>query len=302
MLKIVFFGTPELAVGVLEALVEQHEVLAVVTMPDKPRERGGQLTMTPVKKRAIELGLTVYEPVNPKEENFVATMERLKPDLFVVFAYGHILRKNLLDIPRLGPINVHTSILPYYRGAAPIERAILAGDRESGVSIMKMDVGMDTGPVCAVKRVTITDEMDAIELRNALVKAAVPLLMESLVAIEANTAVFVEQNREKATVAPKIQKEELLLTVTDKKGMALKVRGLTTYGAVKVQLESGDFLKIWKARPVDHFIQKMITVESGRLYLQATDGALELLEVQLEGKKRVGSKEFINGYKERFSL
>ncbi|MFZ4772414.1 MAG: methionyl-tRNA formyltransferase [Chlamydiia bacterium] len=301
MLKIVFFATPELAVGVLDALCLSSEVLAVVTMPDKPRERGGQMTMTPVKKRALELGLAVFEPLNPKEGDFVEAMERLAPDLFIVFAYGHILRKNLLDVPRLGSVNIHTSLLPYYRGAAPIERAILAGEVETGISIMKMDIGMDTGGVYAVERVQIPSDMDAIQLRAELARRSIPLLVRCINEIEADELIPKEQDHSLATFAPKIQKEELILKCETKEQMSLKVRGLTTYGGVKFFLSSGESLKVWKAKAVDHLAKKEIEVDQNRLYLRALNGSLELLEVQIEGKKKMSAREFINGYASKIS-
>lgn len=296
MLNVVFFGTPEIAIPVLNSIFENHRLLAVVTMPDKPRERGGANTMTPVKKRALELGVKVFEPSNPKEPSFVDAMRDLKSDVFVVFAYGHILRKELLDIPRLGPINIHTSLLPSYRGAAPIERAILAGEKVSGISIMKMDVGMDTGPVFLEKKITITEEMDSIELREKLSQLSVPAIETVLELLEKGAAKPIEQDHSLATLAPKIQKEELDLKTGTKEEMALKVRGLTSYGGVRILLPNNEVLKIFKAQPTNIFISKMLEIQNGELFLKANNGSLKLIEVQLAGKKKMSCKEFLNGY------
>jgi methionyl-tRNA formyltransferase len=296
MLNVVFFGTPEIAIPVLNSIFENHRLLAVVTMPDKPRQRGGANTETAVKKRAIELGVKVFEPIHPKEPNFVEAMKELNPDVFIVFAYGHILRKELLDIPRLGPINIHTSLLPAYRGAAPIERAILAGEKVSGISIMKMDVGMDTGPVFLEERITITDEMDSIELKEKLSHLAVPAIETVLGLLEKGVAKSKEQNHSIATLAPKIQKEELDLQIGTKEEMILKVRGLTSYGGVRILLPNNEVLKIFKAQPANLFISKTLQIQNGELFLKANNGSLKLTEVQLAGKKKMTCKEFLNGY------
>ncbi|MBU6149263.1 MAG: methionyl-tRNA formyltransferase [Verrucomicrobia bacterium] len=301
MLNVVFFGTPDIALPVLNSIFQNHHLLAVVTMPDKPRERGGANTMTPVKKRALELGVKVFEPNNPKEQAFIDEMRDLNPDIFVVFAYGHILRKEVLDIPKLGPINIHTSLLPLYRGAAPIERAILAGEKITGISIMKMDVGMDTGPVYLEVKVTISDEMDSIELKEKLSLVAVDAINVVLNRIENGLIEPKAQNHLLATLAPKIQKEELYLKEGLKEEMSLKVRGLTSYGGVKILLSSGEILKIFKARPVNHVNSKMLEIHGGELFLKAINGSLSLIEVQLEGKKRMGCKEFLNGYSSKIN-
>lgn len=266
MLNVVFFGTPDIALPVLNSIFQNHHLLAVVTMPDKPRERGGANTMTPVKKRALELGVKVFEPNNPKEQTFIDEMRDLNPDIFVVFAYGHILRKEVLDIPKLGPINIHTSLLPLYRGAAPIERAILAGEKITGISIMKMDVGMDTGPVYLEVKVTISDEMDSIELKEKLSLVAVDAINVVLNRIENGLIEPKAQNHLLATLAPKIQKEELYLKEGLKEEMSLKVRGLTSYGGVKILLSSGEILKIFKARPVNHVNSQMLEIHGGSFF------------------------------------
>ena len=296
MFKIVLFATADIALPTLEYVHKHHDLVAVVTMPDKPRERGGSLTMTAVKKRALELGVHVYDPVSPKEDSFVAAMQSLNPDLFVVFAYGHILRKNLLDIPKLGPINLHTSILPYYRGAAAIERAILAGETETGISVMKMDIGMDTGPVYLIKKIPIHPEMDAAALKENLAILSKEALDEVLKQIASRTALLNEQEHSLATYAPKISKEELDLHFGTKEKMLLKVRGLVSYGGVKIVLPNQEILKIFKAQASPVEISKNVEIRDGKLLLKAENGSLELLEVQLPGKKRMQIKEFLNGH------
>lgn len=297
MFKIIFFGTPEIALPTLEYLFRSHHLLAVVTMPDKPRERGGANTMTPVKKRALELNIPVFEPQTPKDEIFIESMKRLEPDLFVVFAYGHILKKTLLDVPRLGPINLHTSILPSYRGAAPIERAIMANERTTGVSVMQMDIGMDTGAVYLVKKVEISPEMDATMLSEKLSKTAPEALQEVLEQIYQNRAVLYAQNHALATYAPKIQKEELELLCEEKEKMVLRIRALTGYGGAKILLPNNQLLKVFKAQAADRYLEKPLEIHGGSIFFHALNGSIELLEVQLQGKKRMHFKEFLNGYR-----
>lgn len=296
MFKIILFATADIALPTLEYLHKNHQLLAVVTMPDKPRERGGSLTMTAVKKRALDLGVTVFDPISPKEESFVKAMQSLGPDLFVVFAYGHILRKNLLDIPKIGPINLHTSILPYYRGAAPIERAIMSNEPESGISVMRMDVGMDTGPVYLIKKISIDPDMDANQLKEQLAQLSKEALDEVLNQIATDTAKLTEQKHALATYAPKISKEELELQIDTKENMVLKVRGLVSYGGVKIVLSNQEILKVFKARTSSRKISKNLEIHNGALFLKAENGSIELLEVQLQGKKRMLIKEFLNGH------
>lgn len=301
MFKIILFATAEIALPTLEYLHKNHHLLAVVTMPDKPRERGGANTMTAVKKRALELGVTVFDPVSPKEENFVQALQLLSADLFIVFAYGHILKKNLLEMPKIGPINLHTSILPLFRGAAPIERAIMAGATETGISVMQMDLGMDTGPVYLIKKIPIGPELDAAALKDKLAVLSVEALNEVLEKIESKSAKLTEQDHDRATYAPKILKEELDLCVDTKEKMLLKIRGLTSYGGCKILLNSNEILKVFKALTSTEIISKNLEIKNGALFLKATDGSLELLEVQLQGKKRMQIKEFLNGYSHKIN-
>ena len=266
-------------------------------MPDKPRERGGANTMTPVKKRALELNIPVFEPQTPKDEIFIDSLKRLEPDLFVVFAYGHILKKTLLEVPRLGPINLHTSILPFYRGAAPIERAIMANETTTGVSVMKMDIGMDTGDVYLVKKIEITPDMDATALSEKLSRTAPEALEEVLEQIYQNRAHLTPQNHPVATYAPKIQKEELELRCDEKEKMVQRIRALTEYGGAKILLTTNQLLKVFKARTADRYLEKPLEIHGGSIFFHAIDGSIELIEVQLQGKKRMSFKEFLNGYR-----
>jgi methionyl-tRNA formyltransferase len=302
MFKIIYFSTPEIGLPVLEYLHSNHQILAVVTQPDKPRERGGKLTMTPVKKRALELGIEVLEPISAKEPQFIDHLRSLNPELFVVFAYGHILKKELLDVPTIAPINIHTSLLPLYRGAAPIERSIIHGDTVTGISIMKMDVGMDTGPIFLKKLIEIPAEMDAIELKEKMATTAVTALDEFLCSLANGSSSYEEQEHAKATIAPKILKEELELRIDTSDKMVNQIRGLTSYGGVKTKLFDFDFVKVFKAKAVKKILRKPYEIENNHCYLQSTDGSIEIFELQLPGKKRMSVDQFLNGYKDKIKI
>jgi len=209
-MRLIFMGSPQFAIPSLERLLEsKHEILAVVTQPDKPAGRGQHLTPTAVKKRALEAGLTVYDPPKLKGTNFHETLAEYKPDALVVVAYGKILRPEVLNVPRLGCINVHASLLPKYRGAAPVQWTLIRGELKTGVTIMKLDEGMDTGPILDVAELEILDDDNIQSLSNALSVLGADLLMKVLDRVEERDAIEGRpQDSAQATYAPMLKKED----------------------------------------------------------------------------------------------
>ncbi|MCX7016507.1 MAG: methionyl-tRNA formyltransferase [Candidatus Sumerlaeota bacterium] len=209
-MRVIFMGSPQFAIPSLERLLEsKHQILAVVTQPDKPAGRGQHLTPTAAKKRALEAGLTVYDPPKLKGTNFHETLAEYKPDALVVVAYGKILRPEALNVPRLGCVNVHASLLPRYRGAAPVQWTLIRGERRTGVTIMKLDEGMDTGPILDVAELEILDDDNAESLSNALSVLGADLLIKVLDRVEKRGAIEGRpQDHGQATYAPMLKKED----------------------------------------------------------------------------------------------
>jgi len=208
-MKIVFMGTPEFALPTLKRLVaSEHEILAVVTQPDRPKGRGRGLAASPVKQFAVEAGIPVLQPEKCRAPEFVQVLRELAPDLTIVVAFGQILSAEVLEAPRLFSMNLHSSVLPRYRGAAPINRAILNGDRETGITTMKMDTGLDTGDILLIRRVPIAPDDNAKTLHDKLAEVGAGLVMETLESLAAGTLKSTPQDDAQATLAPKLKKEE----------------------------------------------------------------------------------------------
>ena len=303
-MKVVFMGTPDFAASILKAVCEAgHEVTAVYTQPDKPKGRSGALIAPPVKDYAESRGIPVYQPVKIKAPESVEVLKTIPADVYVVAAYGQILSQEILDIPKFGCINVHGSLLPKYRGAAPIQRSIANGESETGVSIMKMDKGMDTGAVYSTVSFPIldTDNEDTIYLKMA--KVGAPELLKVLKEVEAGTAVATPQNNDEATYAPPLSKEEGLIDFKNSaKSIDCLVRGFLKWPTAYTTV-NGKFLKIFETK-VHESLESVDTTdyEPGALivtkknvYVATGEGILELIEVQLEGKKRMGACDFVRG-------
>ncbi|MDD3014668.1 MAG: methionyl-tRNA formyltransferase [Candidatus Gastranaerophilales bacterium] len=210
-MKIVFLGTPEIAVPSLEFFInkEDIELSAVVTQPDKPAGRGQKLTSPPVKILAEKQGIKVYQPDSiRKDQDLINILKELKPDLFITIAFGQILSQEILDIPKLGTVNMHASLLPKYRGANPIQQAIINGDKVTGITTMLTDIGIDTGAILLKKEINITENMDAIELAEVISKEAGPLLYKTIIGLKNKTITPVPQNHQESTHAPKLKKED----------------------------------------------------------------------------------------------
>jgi methionyl-tRNA formyltransferase len=298
---IVFMGTPEFAVPTLKALHDNHHhVLAVATQPDRPKGRGRRMVAPPVKEVATGYGYPVLQPAKVKEVWFLEKLNALNPDLFVVVAYGHILPGSVLAIPRLGAINIHASLLPAYRGPAPIQWAIINGDQETGVTTMWMDEGMDTGDILLTAKVPIGPEDTAQTLHKRLAHVGAQRLIDTLDQLKSGHLVGAPQDQSKATYAPFLKKEDGRIDWSkEAKSLDAFVRGMSPWPGVFTLL-SGKRLKIYRAKPLQQRAgEKPGTVLPGfpgDLNVATGRGILALKEVQLESGKRLGIEAFLRGF------
>lgn len=301
-MRIVFMGTPDFAVGSLQALCEsgKHEILAVVTQPDRPKGRGNKLLQTPVKEYALEQGLTVYQPQKVKTPEFVELLHELQPELIVVAAFGQFLSKEILELPKYGCINVHASLLPKYRGAAPIQYAIIKGEKESGVTIMQMDIGMDTGAMLDKVVVPIEENTTMGELHDALREQGATLLLQVIDKIAAGTAVAEPQDDAQATYATLLDRsmEHIDWSKTAQEVHNL-IRGFNPAPSTFTKLPNGKSLKIWGSKVTDKSSAAAAgtVIETGKhsFFVACGEGVLEITEVQPESKKRMPTQVFLNG-------
>ena len=301
-MRIVFMGTPDFAVGSLQALCEsgKHEILAVVTQPDRPKGRGNKLLQTPVKEYALAQGLTVYQPQKVKTPEFVELLHELQPELIVVAAFGQFLSKEILELPKYGCINVHASLLPKYRGAAPIQYAIIKGEKESGVTIMQMDIGMDTGAMLDKVVVPIEENTTMGELHDALREQGAALLLEVIDKIATGTAVAEPQDNEQATYATLLDRsmEHIDWSKTAQEVHNL-IRGFNPAPSTFTKLPNGKSLKIWGSKMTDKNSAAAAgtVIETGKhsFFVACGEGVLEITEVQPESKKRMPAQVFLNG-------
>ena len=318
MLNILFMGTPDFAKESLEAVYNAgHKVIGVVTNPDKPKGRGMKFIASPVKEYAIEKNIPVYQPLKVKKnQEFIEHIRVLQPDVICVVAYGKILPQELLDIPKLGSINVHGSLLPAYRGAAPIQWAVLNGDKQTGITTMYMDAGMDTGDIILKQTVTIDEEETTGELWERLSKIGGQLLVDTLDLIEKGVAPR-EKQPENFTVAPMLNKEMAEIHWNEKTALEIKnlVRGLNPMMGAYTYIQSKK-IKFWKVRVLsyeqfitdickDKFsqsaIQKMpngsvlLANDKQGLFLKAQDAVIEAIDIQAEGTKKMSAKDYLRG-------
>ena len=315
MLNIVFMGTPDFARESLKAIYEAgHNILAVVTNPDKPKGRGMKMVASPVKEFALEKGLTVYQPEKVrKNEEFIEKIKSLNPDVICVVAYGKILPKEILEIPKYGCINVHGSLLPKYRGAAPIQWAVLNGDKETGVTTMYMDVGMDTGDMILKEKVEIGEDETTGELWDRLSKIGGKLLVETLKQIEEGTAPR-EKQGEEFTMAPMLNKEMSKINWDEQTAQNIKnlVRGLNPIMGAYTFLDEKK-IKFWKvdiAKQDEIIADNIEILKNGTvilsnpkdgLFIKTKDGILKVLEIQGENAKRMSIGEFLRGIQDNLT-
>jgi methionyl-tRNA formyltransferase len=318
-MRLVFLGTPAFAVPTLEHIVEAgHQVLAVVTQPDRPRGRGEVLAPPPVKESALRFGLPVYQPERVRRPEAVEYLRALAPDAMVVVGYGQIIPQTVIDIPPLGIINVHASLLPKYRGAGPIQWAILNGETRTGVTTMRIDAGLDTGDMLLKAETEIAGEESAIDLGKRLSVMGAGLLVRTLDGLAAGSIVPEKQDSSQATLAPLLKKEDGIIDWRlPAPAIRNRVRGLQPWPGAYTSFR-GRTLHIWRARIAENapalpagtlFVGQTPwsardplvpqTSESQRtaphLLVGCGQGALELLDVQLEGRKRMPAADFANG-------
>jgi methionyl-tRNA formyltransferase len=295
-MRLVFMGTPQFAVPTLERIVEAgHEVAAVYTQPDRPKGRGQQLSFSPVKEAALRLGLEVQQPQRVRRPEVVEQLAAMQARCMIVVGYGQIIPQSIIDLPPLGIINVHASLLPKYRGAAPIQWAIARGETRTGVTTMRIDAGLDTGHILLKWETDIGPEETAIDLGARLSVAGADLLIQTLQGLGAIAAI--PQNNAEATLAPIIKKEDGKIDWNRPASEIVnRSRGLVPWPGAYTRFRGGQF-NIWRARACSENAEPGLLVTGGkRLIAGAGDGSVELVEVQLEGRKRMDAAAFLNGY------
>lgn len=310
-MRIVFMGTPDFSVPALKALVEAgHEVAAVVTQPDKPRGRGKEMQMTPVKLQAMEYHIPVYQPVKVRDESFVQVLRELEADVFVVIAFGQLLPKAVLDLPRLGCVNIHASLLPRYRGAAPIQWCVINGEKETGVTTMMMDVGLDTGDMLEKTVIPLEVKETGGSLHHKLSMAGGDLILSTLKKLEEGAIKGIPQSEE-GTCYAKMLTKSLGDIDWEKDALSIErlIRGLNPWPSAYTAW-NGKTIKLWDADvlgeeeaeamadslpckapcgTVVHSDRRSMVVKTGR-------GCLSVRELQMEGKKRMDIESFLRGY------
>lgn len=299
--RIVFMGSPTFAVPILEQLAHHYPVVGVITQPDRLAGRGNKLTPPPIKEAANRLRIPVIQPLRLSEPDAMSQLEQWQPDLIVVAAFGQILKPNVLNLPPFGCVNVHASLLPRWRGAAPIAAAILHGDEESGITIMKMDEGVDTGPILRQRAIPIFDTDNSLTLSSRLAELGAQLLLETLPDYLDGKIVPQEQDHQKATYAPLLKKENGELdfhqTATE---LWRKVRAFYPWPAAFTYLD-GKHLIIHEARPLeishDYPIGQTVRFQK-KAAVATAKGLLELVKVQPGGKKPIFGSDLINGYRD----
>ncbi len=301
-MKLIFLGTPVFAVPTLRALVGAgHEMAAVITQPDRPRGRGMKLAPSPVKRTAIDLGLEVMQPEAISSPPAIEEIGILEPEAAVVVAYGRILDRAFLDMPPLGCINLHPSLLPCHRGPTPIQSAILAGDRKTGVTTMVLDEGTDTGDILLRREVDIFPEDTAGDLHDRLAEMGAELIVATLDALQRGAAAPVAQDESKATVTRKLTKEDSIIDWTrPHEEICNLTRAMDPSPGCRTMLGGKD-LKIWKVTPLEGYVQKaepgvVMEARGGELIVRSGDSALKILELQPPGGRRMSAEEFLRGH------
>lgn len=302
-MKIVFMGTPDFAVGALEALIKAgHEITAVVTQPDKPKGRSKELQFPPVKECAVRHGIPVFQPKKIKTPENIEELKKYPADIYIVAAFGQLLSQEILDIPEFGCLNIHASLLPKYRGASPIQRVIIDGEKKTGVTIMQMNAGLDTGDMLYKKEVDISDEDTFETLHDKLMIVGGEAVTEALDLLEGGELVPEKQDDSLSCYASLIKKEMGELDFDNKTAEELDrlVRGMNPWPSAYTYFR-GKQLKIWKAKPVGNSTQAepgcVAGVTKDFIEVSAKEGTLLIYELQLEGKKRMSTHDFLLGIK-----
>ena len=299
-MNVVFMGTPEFAVPTLEALVKEHNVSAVVTQPDKPKGRGKKMMFSAVKEKALEYGLTVYQPEKVKDSDFVQVLKELAPDIMVVVAFGQILSEEILNIPKYGCINVHGSLLPEYRGAAPIQWSIIHGREYGGVTTMYMAKGLDSGDMILKAQEKIRDDDTYGSLYDRLSVIGADLLIKTLELIERGEAPRTPQNDAEATTAPMITREMERINWNDRADNIVNlIKGLNPQPVAHTLLK-GEKLKIWFAEKEGNRYTgtpgEIVDVRKKDFVVMTADGAVAVKEVQAQGGKKMTTDAYMRGH------
>ncbi len=303
-LNVVFMGTPDFSVPVLKMLINNTNVIGVVTQPDKPVGRSGKIEITPVKKVAFDNDIPIFQPIKIKED--YTNILNLNPDIIITCAYGQIIPKEILDYPRLGCINVHASLLPYHRGGAPIHRAIIDGDKKTGVTIMYMGIGMDSGDIISQKEIDILDTDTAESLFDKLSIIGSELLLDTLPSIINGTNNRIKQDESKATYSYNIKPEDELINF-NKSSIEVfnQIRGLNSWPVAYTYLD-GKRLKVWASRISDNnkdIDTGIITnIYKDGIGIKTKDGEIILTEIQPEGKKKMLTSSYLNGISNKDEL
>lgn len=300
-MRIIFMGTPDFSVPTLQSLIDsKHQVIAVVTQPDKPKGRGNEMSFPPVKEKALQYEIPIFQPVKVREEPFINTLKELNPDAIVVIAFGQIIPKSILDLPKYGCINIHASLLPKLRGAAPIQWAIINGEEETGITTMFMAEGLDTGDMLLKTVVPIEKEETGGSLHDKLSVIGGDLILETLEQLENGTAIRIKQDDKLSNYVGTLNKSLGNIDFSKPaKEIERLIRGLNPWPSAYTFL-NGKMLKIWKASVIEkeYTSQPGVVVEitKDEMIVKTGEGALAFKELQLEGKKRMTTDAFLRGY------
>lgn len=298
-MRLIFLGTPEFAVPTLEgAVAAGHEIAAVLTQPDRPKGRGHGLAAPPVKEAALRLGLAVHQPERIRTPEMAGFLRELRPEAMVLAGYGKIIPQSIIDIPPHGILNVHASLLPNYRGAAPIQWAIANGETRTGVTTMRIDAGLDTGDILLQAETGIGPEETAIELGARLARMGADLLVETLARLASGSLVGVPQDSSRASFAPALRKEDGRIDWTRTAAEIYnRIRGFLPWPGSTTRFR-GQQLQVWRARVAGEAagLPGSLHAAKGRLFASCGRASLELLELQVEGKRRMSAADFLNGY------
>lgn len=297
-MRIIFFGSTDFSLPIIEKIKDSFELVGVVIVKAKPKGRGLKVILPKIAEWAKNFGIMVFDPETPNEESFIKALSTLKPDLFVLCAYGHILSGELLKVPRLGGINIHPSLLPKYRGAAPIQRAIIADEKKTGVTIFFMDEKVDHGEMIVQKELTIEPAETFGSLSNRLSLMSAEMITDGLKSIEQGTYVGIKQNEEIQTYAPKIKKEEMYINWHDETAKIFNlIRALSPSPGARTLFRHKELI-ISQALPGDKKIEPgILYVENKKLYVGTNNSSLILIEVKPENRNRISGLDFINGFR-----
>lgn len=300
-MKIVYMGTPDFAVGPLESIIEAgHEVILVVTQPDREKGRGKEVVFSPVKECAVAHNIPVFQPEKIKKAEEVEFLKQYEADVFVVAAFGQILSKEILDMPRLGCVNIHASLLPKYRGAAPIQWAVIDGEEKTGVTIMRMDEGLDTGDILLQEEIILDAKETGESLFDRLAVLGSNTIVKALELMEKGELTPVPQDHDKSTYAKMLNKKMGVIDFNNSAVVIERlVRGLNSWPSAYTYI-NGKTLKIWEAEVIADALEgqngQVVKVSKDSFFVKCAEGMLEIMSLQLEGKKRMNAGEFMRGY------